>query len=174
MSHDIAGVGVVHSQFWNNHDLANRVLKRLSKGERIDDAVKKALAADSAPDKRQLLAMNWKGDTAVHTGAESPAVHAQFSEQDLVAAGNTLASEKVIERMVPSARKSVGKPLLIRLILALEAGEEQGGDQRGRQAAAVRIIQPLFPPPSDACLDLRVDDHPHPLQELRRWDSAAG
>jgi uncharacterized Ntn-hydrolase superfamily protein len=120
------------------------------------------------PEKRQVLVMNWKGQTAVHTGSEATPVHAQHAEQDLVIAGNTLASELVIEAMVRCVRNNMDQPLLLRLILALEAGESRGGDHRGKQSAAVRAVQGSEPPTSNDVLDLRVDDHPAPLDELRR------
>lgn len=168
VSHSMAGVGVVHGQFHCCHDTANRILKNIAWRMSINDALKTALAQDTMPEKRQLLVMDWKGNTAVHTGALATAVAAQESQQDLVIAGNTLVSADVVDAMLRSLNMSGGEPLLLRLIRALEAGERAGGDSRGKQSAAVRIVQPPKPPTSDDCLDLRVDDHPDPIAELHR------
>lgn len=168
VSHALAGVGVVHVQFWPSHDLANRILKHLAWRMPVQDALKTALASDPVPQKRQVLVMDWRGDTAVHTGAEAPAVCAEEVQQGLVIAGNTLASTDVVDAMVRSLNLSGGDPLLLRLIRALEAAAIRGGDSRGEQSAAVRVSQGPEPPTSDECLDLRVDDHPEPLKELRR------
>jgi uncharacterized Ntn-hydrolase superfamily protein len=132
------------------------------------EALKTALGIDPQPQKRQLLVMDWKGNGALHTGEDAVEVHGTHSEPNLVVGGNTLASTEVIEAMLRSIVNSAGKPLLLRLILALEAAESRGGDHRGKQSAAARVIQPPEPPTSDDILDLRVDDHPEPVKELQR------
>ena len=168
VSHSMAGVGVVHGQFWCCHDTANRILKNLAWRMSVNDALKTALAQDPLPEKRQLLVMDWMGNTVVHTGADPTPITAQESRQDLAVAGNTLVSAEVIDAMLRSLNMSAGEPMLLRLIRALEAGERVGGDSRGKQSAAVRIVQPPEPPTSDDCLDLRVDDHTDPIAELHR------
>jgi uncharacterized Ntn-hydrolase superfamily protein len=168
VSHAMPGVGVVHAQFWCSHDAAHRILKNLAMRMPVPQALKSALAGDPEPEKRQILVMDWRGHTAFHSGALAPPVVAHEMEQDVIAAGNTLASADVIDAMLRSLRMSGGKPLLERLILALEAADNAGGDVRGKQSAAVRVIQGPEPPTSDDCLDLRVDDHPEPIAELQR------
>jgi len=168
VSHAMAGVGVVHAQFWCCHDTAALILKHLAWRMPIQEALNQALIADPEPQKRQVLVMDWLGNTAFHSGALAPSVVAHEAERNLIAAGNNLASADVIDAMIRSLNMSGDEPLLLRLILALEAAEDSGGDSCGKQSAAVRIIQGPEPPTSDECLDLRVDDHPNPIAELHR------
>jgi uncharacterized Ntn-hydrolase superfamily protein len=166
--HSQAGVGIVHGQFNCCHDTANRILTKMADSMVPEIALEEALALDPLPHKRQILVMEMQGRTAVHTGAAATPAHAQHARQDLVAAGNTLASVAVIKVMIESFAATGSKPLLLRLILALEAAEQCGGDHRGKQSAAVRILQPMDRPWSDNILDFRVDDHPDPICELHR------
>ncbi|MBI4027170.1 MAG: DUF1028 domain-containing protein [Verrucomicrobia bacterium] len=168
VAHVLPGAGVVHSQFWCCHDTALVILKDMAAGMSAQNALATAVATDPKPQKRQILAMDIQGRTAVHTGADATPSHAQIARQDFVAAGNTLVSEGVIGAIAQSIETSKGKSLLLQLIRALEAAEAKGGDYRGKQSAAVRVIQPMGRSWSDAILDLRVDDHPSPIEELNR------
>jgi uncharacterized Ntn-hydrolase superfamily protein len=169
VSHSQPGVGIVHAQFWCRHDAANRILAAMAAGMPPQAALDEALAADPLPHKRQLLAMDTQGRAAVHTGADAAPEHHHLVRPDLVAAGNTLASKDVVEAMARSIQATGGQPLILRLVLALEAAEALGGDHRGKQSAAVRVLQPMDRPwTDDEILDFRVDDHPNPIAELRR------
>jgi uncharacterized Ntn-hydrolase superfamily protein len=83
------------------------------------------------------------------------------------AAGNMLVTTDVVEAMVAAFSDAGGDPLGDRLLLALEAGDALGGDRRGRQAAALRVV-PRREAEIPINLDLRVDDHPDAVRELRR------
>ncbi|MFZ4693586.1 MAG: DUF1028 domain-containing protein [Verrucomicrobiia bacterium] len=169
VSHSQPGVGIVHAQFWCSHDAANRILAAIAAGTPPPAALNQAIAADPLPHKRQLLVMDMQGCAAVHTGADATPEHHLTMQTNLVAAGNTLASKDVVEAMVRSIQATGGQPLILRLILALEAAEALGGDHRGKQSAAVRVLQPMDRPwTDDEILDFRADDHPNPIAELRR------
>lgn len=168
VSHSRPGVGIVHTQFWCSHDAANRILINMDKGMEPQAALDRALASDSTPQKRQLLVMDVHGRAAVYTGAEATPPHHHIAKQGLVAAGNTLASKAVIEAMAASVETTRNQPLILRLIRALEVAEQKGGDYRGKQSAAARVLQSMDRPWTDEILDFRVDDHPDPIAELHR------
>jgi uncharacterized Ntn-hydrolase superfamily protein len=129
------------------------------------------LAADAQRDVRQVAIVDAQGRVAAHTGAKSIAgaghhVGAQYSTQ-----ANLMANEKVWPAMADAYEKAPGD-LADRLLAALDAGQAVGGDIRGRQSAAILIVKPTSSGKpwsgADRVFDLRVDDHPEPLVELRR------
>ncbi|MGD8237968.1 MAG: DUF1028 domain-containing protein [Armatimonadota bacterium] len=167
--HFAIGVGAVNTQHSHHPPLAWKALELLREGAPPEEALKQILAGDARPESRQLLILDAQGQCAAHTGDRCAAAHHHVVAEDCVAAGNTLAAEAVIEAMVEAFLGSSGERLDVRLLRALEAGEEAGGDRRGKQAAAVRVM----PPSEDGwnervCLDLRVDDHEEPIAELLR------
>lgn len=104
------------------------------------------------------------GNTSAHTGEESDGWHGQTAKKNFAVAGNMLVGERTLQRMVDSFENTVDEPLAERLILALEAGQSAGGDKRGGQSAAVKVVYIEDYP----YLDLRVDEHSDPVRELRR------
>ncbi len=104
------------------------------------------------------------GHIAQHTGANCVPWAGHCKAENVSIAGNMLAGPAVIEDMLTAWQKATDQPLIKRLLTAMEAGEAAGGDKRGRQSAAV-VVHEGQPYPA---LDLRVDDHAHPLPELRR------
>jgi uncharacterized Ntn-hydrolase superfamily protein len=130
------------------------------------DALRMAIAGDDQRDARQTAVVDARGEVAVHTGAgciqhAGDAAGTAFSCQ-----ANMMATPEVWGAMAASFESSSG-PLAERLLSALEAGEDAGGDVRGRQSAAVVVV----PPEGEAhvrAVDLRVEDHAEPLAELSR------
>ncbi len=163
------GVGVAATQALVNPMLAPRVLDRLRGGEGAEEAVAAVIAADPGAAARQLHALDAHGRSAGHTGPDCMGWAGHVHGVDVSVAGNLLAGPGVVEATRDAFLASAG-PMAERLMAALEAGEVAGGDKRGKQSAAL-MVWGRDPYPD---LDLRVDDHPDPLAELRRLHAVAG
>jgi uncharacterized Ntn-hydrolase superfamily protein len=104
------------------------------------------------------------GIPAAYTGGQCVDWCGHVTDQRFSVAGNMLAGPRVVEGTADAFRRHAQLPLAERLLAAMDAGEAAGGDKRGKQAAALRIVTTESYP----LLDLRVDDHADPLAELRR------
>jgi len=164
------GVGVACTQALVNPFIAPDALARLRGGEAPDSALAALLAADAGAAVRQVHVLSADGRIAQHTGSECVGWCGAVSGVDVSVAGNMLVGEQVVLATRDAFLAAAGLPLALRLLHAVEAGEAAGGDKRGRQSAAM-VVGSADPYPD---LDLRVDDHPDPLAELRRlhgvWD----
>jgi uncharacterized Ntn-hydrolase superfamily protein len=138
-------------------------LTMLRAGEAPEAVAAALLAADAGRETRQLHILDAAGRIAQHTGADCIAWCGHVRGADISVAGNMLAGAVVIERTLDAFAAAQGS-LAERLLTALEAGEAAGGDKRGKQSAALKIA--THDPYPD--LDIRTDDHPDPLAELRR------
>ena len=169
-------VGAVNTQHAHHPPLAWRALELLREGLAPAEALKQILAQDTRPESRQLLILDAQGRGAAHTGAECAAAHHHVVTENCVAAGNTLTGPNVVESMVEAFLGSAGERLDVRLLRALAAGEALGGDRRGKQAAAIRVVPPAEDQWNEKiCIDLRVDDHEQPIAELvRLWRLKTG
>jgi uncharacterized Ntn-hydrolase superfamily protein len=159
-----AGVGAVATQAWVNPYLGPAILGLLSGGLAAEEALKRALADDPLPELRQLNVVDALGRSATYTGSRTDSWCGGRCGTDYAVAGNILVSEATIDAMEKTFLTARGNDLADRLIAVLEAGQEAGGDARGRQSAAVIVANRTLLP----YLDLRVDDHPDPVAELRR------
>ena len=165
-----SGIGAVATQALVNPLYGQRGLDALARGETPTAIVEALIAGDAGRDHRQLHLIDAAGRVAAHTGAacigwcghRSPG--ASEGSGGWSVAGNMLAGPEVLERTVDAFEASAALPFADRLISALQAGEDAGGDQRGKQGAALLI----YTTEDYAALDLRVDDHPEPLAELHR------
>jgi uncharacterized Ntn-hydrolase superfamily protein len=135
-------------------------------GKTPEQAVAALVAADPLAASRQVAMLGPDGTVAVHTGADCIAAAGHRTGDGVAAQANCVESPRVWEAMTESFEAARG-PLAERLLAALDAAEEAGGDWRGRQAAAIYVV-PADGQPWDTVCDLRVDDHPEPLSELRR------
>jgi len=159
-----AGVGAVSTQSFTNRYLGPAVLDGMARGLAPQDAIEGALAGDEGRGLRQVQAMDRFGRHAVFTGRNCVEACGGVSSEGAGVAGNMLAGEDVLPRTLQAYHDAKGLPLALRLMRAMEAGEAAGGDRRGRQSAAMRIVSTEdFPD-----CDLRVDDHAEPLAELGR------
>ncbi|WP_431269638.1 DUF1028 domain-containing protein [Dankookia sp. P2] len=162
-------LGAVATQALVNPMFAPDGLARLRAGD-APDAVRDALlAADAGRDHRQLHILAADGRMARHTGTACIPWCGGVAAEDVSVAGNMLAGPQVVEATLEAYRAHADQPMALRLIAALEAGEAAGGDKRGRQSAALQVAS--FDPYPD--LDIRADDHPDPLAELRRLHAVA-
>jgi len=164
--HVEAGVGAIATQAKTNIFYGINGLKLLKAGLSPQAALEAMLNEDPDRESRQVIIIGLEGRTAAFTGKETIGWKGHLVGKDYVAAGNMLASSKVIGAMAQAFENSEGK-LAERLLKALEAGQEAGGDKRGRMSAALLVVgreqrgnRPI--------LDLRVDEHPNPVRELRR------
>jgi len=113
---------------------------------------------------RQVHLVDIEGRAAAHTGSQCVEWCGHFVGREFSVAGNMLAGPQVLENTAAAYAANAHLPFAERLLAALEAGQAAGGDKRGQQAAALRIVTTEVYP----MLDLRVDDHAEPLAELRR------
>ncbi|GAA1093356.1 DUF1028 domain-containing protein [Nocardiopsis composta] len=133
------------------------------------EALRRVLAADPAAEARQVAMVDAAGGTAAHTGAETHPWSGHRQGDGYAVAGNILTGAGVLDAMAEHFEAAAGSPLAERLLAALEAGQAAGGDRRGRQSAALYVHRGDPYP----YLDLRVDDHPDPVAELRRVHGVA-
>lgn len=159
-----AGVGAIATQARTNPLLAIEGLDLLEEGLNATNALKKLLARDNEPERRQLAVVDARDGTAAHTGEATDPWAGHRTGEDYAVAGNLLVGEETVAAMAGSFEASSGRDFTERLLLALEAGQRAGGDRRGRQSAALYVVHTERYP----YLDLRVDEHPDPVAELRR------
>jgi uncharacterized Ntn-hydrolase superfamily protein len=159
-----SGVGAVSTQSMTNRYLAPAVLDALARGLPPGAAIEGALAGDDGRGIRQIHAVDRHGRTAAWTGQNCVEWCGSVAAPGVSVAGNMLAGEPTIAETLATWQAHPDLDIPERLMLAMEAGEAAGGDRRGRQSAAmVLTTSEDFPD-----LNLRVDDSPDPLAELRR------
>jgi uncharacterized Ntn-hydrolase superfamily protein len=165
--HVRANVGAIAIQAQTNITYGAEGLELLEKGLTPQKALKKMLAKDPDKEKRQVIIIDATGRTAAFTGQETDAWKGHSVGEDYIVAGNMLMDDRVIEAMSNSFERGKGS-LAKRLLEALEAGQRAGGDKRGRMSAALLVADKRWTSPSRPLLDLRVDAHQNPVEELRR------
>ncbi|KAA0110510.1 DUF1028 domain-containing protein [Methylobacterium sp. P1-11] len=158
------GIGAVTTQSWVNPYLAARILDGLASGQDPEAALAAALATDDRPDLRQLGLVDARGTGAAWTGTGCTRAAGHRTGAGYAVQGNMLARPDVIDAMAQAFEGSAARDLDERLMRTLEAGDAAGGDRRGKQSAALKIVASEDYP----FLDLRVDEHAEPVAELRR------
>lgn len=129
----------------------------------VGDVLDVLLQNDEERDDRQLHLVDHQGHTAAWTGQHCTDWAGHFTFHNFSVAGNMLVGEQVLQAMAETFHNHPSLSFSERLLCALEAGERAGGDKRGKQSAALYVVQDDFYPH----LDLRVDNHPEPIAELR-------
>lgn len=164
-----AGVGAIATQAWGNPTYGPEGLKLLEKGASPEEVMKALTASDPQHDERQLGVIAADGRTANFTGEACLEWAGGRSGRNYAVQGNLLAGEAVVKAMAETFEASHGD-LGTRLIDVLAAGQRAGGDRRGMQSAALLIVHEGwgYGGLTDRYRDLRVDDHPKPIEELRR------
>jgi uncharacterized Ntn-hydrolase superfamily protein len=158
------GVGAVAMQSWPSPYGAIDVLDRLAAGEEAERALAAALANDPDAGLRQLGVVDRDGRAASWTGEECTPWAGHLVGDGYAAQGNMLLGADTVAAMARTFAASAGADLAERLLGALEAGQAAGGDRRGRQCSAMYVVERE----AFALWDLRVDEHPEPVAELRR------
>lgn len=162
-------VGFVNIQNTPYAQVAHRVLDLMESDDDIEHCVSSALGIDTAAKLRQFVVCSLKThEFHVHSGTGCEDIFTHKVGKHCAAAGNSLADKAVIRDMVKAFENSQDLPLAERLLLALEAGQAEGGDSRGQEAASIQAYQFSYPMQRFYPVDLRVDSHKKPLQELRR------
>lgn len=164
-----AKVGAVATQAFANTTFGPEGLDLLAKGVAPDDAIAQLIAKDAGRARRQVGLVSAGGAAATYTGESCNEWAGGKKGDGFCVQGNILASEKVVAEMARAFLEAPGE-LGERLIAALEAGQAAGGDRRGQQSAAVLVVREGwgYGGHNDRYRDLRVDDHPTPIAELRR------
>lgn len=142
----------------------------MAAGMSAPGALRALLAADTKPEHRQVAMVDSKGLVASHTGKKCIPEAGSAVGGGVSCQGNIMKSRRVWTEMRRAFESSPALPLKERLMRALEAGEGAGGDLRGRQSAAMVVVGPKASPNrwEGRLVDLRVEDHPDPLKEMRR------
>jgi uncharacterized Ntn-hydrolase superfamily protein len=164
-----AGVGAIATQSLANVSFGPRGLEMLEEGLSAEETLDRLLADDEGRELRQVGIIAADGTTAQFTGSECVPWAGGKSGENYCVQGNILAGEEVVTAMAEAFETTEGD-LADRLLAALDAGDAAGGDTRGKQAAALLIVREGwgYAGLNDRYRDIRVDDHPDPIVELRR------
>jgi uncharacterized Ntn-hydrolase superfamily protein len=162
--HAASGIGALATQALLNPTWGPRGLALLREGVPAPDVVRLLVDSDEGRETRQVHVVDAAGRIGRHTGSGCIGWAGHDDGPGFSVAGNMLAGPAVIEATAASFAASAGRSLAERFLDALDAGQAEGGDKRGKQSAALVIYTSEDYP----ALSLRVDDHPEPLAELRR------
>jgi uncharacterized Ntn-hydrolase superfamily protein len=162
--HIRSGVGAVATQALVNPLYAGPALDALAQGLSPQAALRQVTAPDDGREHRQIHLIDAQGRTAAHTGSACIDWCGHTAGAGYSVAGNMLAGPQVVSATAAAYEAASHLPFAERLIAALAAGEAAGGDKRGKQAAALLVHTTEDYP----ALDIRVDDHAEPIEELRR------
>jgi uncharacterized Ntn-hydrolase superfamily protein len=164
-----AGVGAIATQSYANPRYGSQGLALLRQGASPKGVLEAFRRTDPDLEKRQFGLVAATGESLTFTGAECHPWAGGLSGEGFAAQGNLLSGPEVVEAMV-EVFLSAQAPFPERLLLALKAGEEAGGDRRGKQSAALLVVgeKKGYGGLWDRYIDLRADDHPEPVEELFR------
>jgi uncharacterized Ntn-hydrolase superfamily protein len=164
-----AGVGVIATQSFVNPSFGPRGLALLKQGLNAQQVLNLLIESDNAGEVRQLAVLDIKGNTAAHTGNKCIAEAGHIIGNNYSVQANLMLNDKVWGEMAKAFEASEG-PLAERLLASLEAAEHAGGDIRGKQSAAILVVGAKSTGEiwNDRKVDIRIDDHPEPLKELKR------
>ena len=161
-----AGVGAIASQSYVNVRLGVDGLRLLELGLSPEAALTALLQEDPEAARRQAGGIDGQGRVFAYSGDECIDWYGHRTGENYLVQGNMLVGKETIDAMAEAFERSQGH-LSARLLEALEAGQAAGGDKRGRESAALLVVPPEV---SDLTptVDIRVDQHPDPVVELRR------
>ena len=164
-----AGVGAIATQSWANLDYGKNGLELLEKGMTPKEVVEELLRTDEKSSFRQVGIVDAKGRSITFTGEDCYDWAGGFSGENFAIQGNILVDQQTAEAMEATFLQTKGS-LSERLLAALLAGDAAGGDSRGKQSAALLVVKEngSYGGYNDRFIDLRVDDHEEPVQELTR------
>jgi uncharacterized Ntn-hydrolase superfamily protein len=169
-----AGVGAVATQSFVDPSYGPLGLALIRSGKTAQQALDGLLKADTTPEVRQVAMVDIKGNVAAHTGKLCIDAAGNITGNGFSCQANMMEKSTVWNAMARAYENTKGE-LVDRLLAALEAAESEGGDIRGRQSAAILVVKATSSgaPWKDRVYDLRIEDHPAPLVEMRRLVTAA-
>ncbi len=164
-----AGVGAVTTQSFVDPAYGPLGLELMRRGKSAPEALQTLIEIDPGAEVRQVAMIDAAGRVAVHTGTQCLEAAGHCLGEQVSTQANLMARETVWNAMLAAFSQATGD-LASRLLAALDAAEAEGGDRRGKQSAAMLIVraQPTGKLWLDRVVDLRVEDHPDPVNELRR------
>ncbi|MET1128815.1 MAG: DUF1028 domain-containing protein [Thermoproteota archaeon] len=165
-------VGAVATQAWANVKFGPLILYLLESNYTPQRAVEYVLAGDPRRGHRQVGVVDSRGNAYAYTGSKCIPYAGHVVGDGFAVQGNILVGEEVLEAMARAFETTQGE-LVDKLLAALRAGDQAGGDKRGKQSAAILVVRPCGGYGGclegvDKYVDLRVDDHPDPVSELIR------
>src|SRR5256884_1013999 len=162
-------VGAIATQAYANPRYGPEGLALLRDGLSAEEVVERLTSADEGRDHRQLGVVDGQGRAASYTGSECMEWAGGRTGDCYAAQGNILVSAETVDAIAETFESSSG-PLATRLLDCLDAAQAAGGDRRGQQSAALLIVEKDggYAGLSDVVVELRVEDHERPLEELRR------
>ena len=165
-----SGTGVVATQSFIDPSYGPKGLKLMSVGQSADEALQFLLTADRGRDYRQVAFLDVNGRVSVHTGEKCISFATHQMGKNFSVQANMMLNDKVIPAMGKSFLENSHLPLPERIIEVMKAAQAAGGDIRGKQSAALLMVgpKPVSDQWKDKKIDLRVDDHERPVQELER------
>jgi uncharacterized Ntn-hydrolase superfamily protein len=163
-------VGAIATQAWANLAYRPQGLALLREGYSADDVVRRLVGGDDGREHRQVGVVDAHGRAATYTGSECLDWAGGTTGPGYAAQGNILVSEATVEALASTFEGTQGRPLAQRLLACLTAAQAAGGDRRGQQSAALLVVRKDggYGGTSDVAVDLRVEDHPAPIEELER------
>ncbi|MFO1444454.1 DUF1028 domain-containing protein [Bacillus sp. Bva_UNVM-123] len=164
-----AGVGAVATQSFANTSYGPMALQLIEQGKTAQEALELITKDDQQKGLRQVGIIDVNGNPATFTGASCYEWAGGIVGPYFAAQGNILVDERTVQAMAKTFESSKGA-LADRLLAALDAGQQAGGDSRGQQSSALLIVKEKggYGGFNDRYIDLRVDDHPEPIKELMR------
>jgi uncharacterized Ntn-hydrolase superfamily protein len=163
-------VGAIATQAYANPRFGPDGLALLREGRSADEVVQELIARDDGRNERQVGVVDAQGDAAAHTGSECIDWAGHRTGPCYAAQGNILVGADTVDALATTFEQTAGRDLASRLVDCLAAAQRAGGDSRGQQSAALLVVERDggYAGLTDVVLDLRVDDHPQPIEELRR------
>lgn len=163
-------VGAIATQAYANPSYGPNGLELLRNGLGADEVVERLTSDDEERDERQLGVVDGQGNAASWTGTGCNEWAGHRTGPGYAAQGNILVGEETVDALATTFEANAHLPLAQRLIECLTAAQAAGGDRRGQQSASLLVVQRDggYAALSDVLVDLRVDDHERPIQELRR------
>jgi uncharacterized Ntn-hydrolase superfamily protein len=163
-------VGAIATQAYANPRYGPDGLALLREGLSVEEVVRRLTEADAERTTRQLGIVDGEGRSATYTGKECFDWAGGRTGPCYAAQGNILVSQETVNALAETFEQTVGKPLAERLLDCLAAAQAAGGDRRGQQAAGLLVVERAggYAKLSDVFVDLRVDDHERPIEELHR------
>ena len=163
------GVGAIATQAWANTSYGPKGLALLEQGLTAEEVISMLTKKDDKREDRQVGIVDSFGNAASFTGSRCFDWAGHIVGENYSCQGNILVSEDTVLAMSQAYRETKGD-LALKLLAVLEEGQEAGGDSRGKQSAAILIVKEkgAYDGGTDRYVDVRVDDHKHPIKELRR------